>query len=354
MKKLFILLLISLSTYSQEYTKIKVSTSGTFGDYGKVFTNNNTMGSYCFIVANNKTGIGGYFNNANSGIASIFNSETASTGDLIQFTKNGLLKTKIDQNGLITTQAATTADQVVIKSQLDLKANDNAVVHLTGNETITGTKTFLNTPVLPVLVAQNTGGGSGFVSNSDGAGDALVATTTSTGSAYVANGKPTSSGYNYVGQNDGVINFTVDKTGLLRTPVINISTAPAQSAGDYELLTRNKSTGVVEKTSDLVSQITITTATSITTATLGTSGYSQKGRNVIIDNGANAINLTVNGGTDFVSSYLKHGSAAITFVQGSGRTLIQVSGTAVLNGVVGSTATISSVGTTDYLIISNR
>jgi hypothetical protein len=100
-------------------------------------------------------------------------------------------------------------------------------------------------------------------------------------------------------------------------------------------------------------QITITTAVSITTDTLGNAGKAQKEKNVIIDNGVNAINITVNGGIDFMASYLKHGTGAITFVQGAGRTLTQVDATAVLSGVVGSTATISSVGTIDYLRISN-
>lgn len=102
-----------------------------------------------------------------------------------------------------------------------------------------------------------------------------------------------------------------------------------------------------------VPQITITTSVSITTDTLDASSYSQKGRNVVVDNSTNAINITVNGGTGFCASYVKHGTGAITFVQGSGRTLTQVDGTAVLNGAVGSTATISSVGTKDYLRISN-
>jgi hypothetical protein len=101
------------------------------------------------------------------------------------------------------------------------------------------------------------------------------------------------------------------------------------------------------------SQITITTTASITTGTTASNGYGQSGKNVIIDNGSNAINITVNGGTDFVASYVKHGTASITFVAGSGRTLIQVDTTAVLNGAVGSTATISSILTTDYLRISN-
>ena len=101
------------------------------------------------------------------------------------------------------------------------------------------------------------------------------------------------------------------------------------------------------------SQITITTSTSITTDTLDTNGKKQLGKNVIINNGTSAINITVNGGTDFNASYLKHGTGAITFVQASGRTLVQVSATATLNGAAGSTATISSIGNTDYLRISN-
>ena len=102
------------------------------------------------------------------------------------------------------------------------------------------------------------------------------------------------------------------------------------------------------------SQITITTAVSITTDTTS-GGLGQSGKNTVVDNGVNAINITVNGGVNFVASYIKHGTGAITFVQGTGRTLVQVDSTAgnVLDGSVGSTATISSIGTTDYLRISN-
>jgi hypothetical protein len=49
--------------------------------------------------------------------------------------------------------------------------------------------------------------------------------------------------------------------------------------------------------------------------------------------------------------HVKHGSGVITFVQGSGRTLIQVDATAVFNGA--ATAAISSVGLVDYPRISN-
>jgi hypothetical protein len=111
--------------------------------------------------------------------------------------------------------------------------------------------------------------------------------------------------------------------------------------------------GLALKANNDPAQIIITTTVSITTDTLGNLGKTQKEKNVIIDNGVNAINITVNGGTNFLASYLKHGTGAITFIAGAGRTLALVDGTAVLNGIVGSTASISSVGTKDYLRISN-
>lgn len=100
--------------------------------------------------------------------------------------------------------------------------------------------------------------------------------------------------------------------------------------------------------------ITITTSSSIDTDTTG-SGYSQHGRNTKISNGANAINLTVqtSSNSDFVASYTKIGSSNITFVAGSGATLVQLSGTAVLSGAVGSTACLTRNGNIYYLQITN-
>lgn len=100
-------------------------------------------------------------------------------------------------------------------------------------------------------------------------------------------------------------------------------------------------------------QIVITTSVDITTNTLGGNGRGQNAKNVVLDNGVNDINLSVNTSDNFLASYLKKGIGAITFVQGAGRSLIEVDGTNILNGVAGSTASISSIGTTDYLRISN-
>jgi hypothetical protein len=64
---------------------------------------------------------------------------------------------------------------------------------------------------------------------------------------------------------------------------------------------------------------------SITTDTLGDLGKLKKGKNIIINNGANAINITVNGGTNFNSSY-----QVLLHFSRSGRTLVQTDGTNVL------------------------
>jgi hypothetical protein len=128
--------------------------------------------------------------------------------------------------------------------------------------------------------------------------------------------------------------YNASATGVAKTPFTI----------DYNKVTVN---------ADLVAttKITITTSVSITTSTLDANGYGQDGKHVVIDNGVNVINLTCNGGV--TTSYGKTGTGAITFVQGSGRTLVQLSGTAVFNGIAGSTATLWSNGTTDYLSINN-
>ena len=101
-------------------------------------------------------------------------------------------------------------------------------------------------------------------------------------------------------------------------------------------------------------QITINTgANNITTDTVDAAGLQQHGRNVIINNGLNPINITVKGGINNIITYTKFGTGEISFVQGQGRTLTQVDGTALLNGAVGSTATLVSIGTIDLLRISN-
>ena len=105
-----------------------------------------------------------------------------------------------------------------------------------------------------------------------------------------------------------------------------------------------------------VHSIIIATSSNITTSTTNLNGYGQHGRNTIIDNGSTPISLTCLTASNsfFVSSYTKLGSAPISFVAGSGVTLVQVDGTHVLNGITGSTACLTRNSNTYYLQISNR
>lgn len=106
-------------------------------------------------------------------------------------------------------------------------------------------------------------------------------------------------------------------------------------------------------TSLALEQITITTAISISTETTDVSGNIQGNRFVVIDNGINNINYTINGTVNKPRTFAKLGTGTITFVQGPGRTLVLLTGISVLNGIVGSTAGLYSVGLTDFLAITN-
>jgi hypothetical protein len=160
--------------------------------------------------------------------------------------------------------------------------------------------------------------------------------------------------HQYGGQNTSLyIDGETDKVIIEGTQnkFAGLGTSLITGQKNFEFPNKN---GTLALISDLVElntpQIVITTTVSISTSTLDINGYSQYGKNVIIDNGTNNINIVVNG---TVTSYLKHGTGTITFVSSGGRTLVNVDSTNVLNGAVGSTAIISSIGTIDYLRISN-
>jgi len=128
---------------------------------------------------------------------------------------------------------------------------------------------------------------------------------------------------------------------------------------DTQVLTYESATGLWKNKPSAggggssIIQITITTSTNITTATTATDfpGEGQNGKNVILDNGATAIQINCLGGV--TATYAKFGAGAVTFTAGAGRTLQLVDGTAVFNGVPGSTASLWSVGLIDYLRVSN-
>lgn len=110
----------------------------SYAEYGRVFINNGV--NKCLNLFNKNTGIGLYFENFSTGVLSVYNSITASTGDLLQFKKNSVITTKIDHNGMITTPPATLSNQVVVKSQLstqyEVGTNSNVLDVWMDNEVI--------------------------------------------------------------------------------------------------------------------------------------------------------------------------------------------------------------------------
>lgn len=148
--------------------------------------------------------------------------------------------------------------------------------------------------------------------------------------------------------NNEIIKYQVSDTGQL-----------------FELNLRGRSFGVgqiaitdsdvIEVSSGVVNTITINTAVSVDTNTT-VSGKGQQGKNVKISNGATAINLTClsTSNADFVASYTKIGTSTITFLAGTGATLVVMGGgLAVLNGAIGSSALLTRHGNTYYLQLNN-
>lgn len=174
------------------------------------------------VIGYDATGLG-------SNTTVIGNSSTTTTALYGRVLANKIVDNGIDDgqfNGTISHAAAITANQGVIKSQLDLKANDTDVVKLTGAQTLTDApKTFntsvANAPAIKVnntssgygISVSNTSSGSGLYSQNDFNGNAIFASNTSSGNGIVSNTTSTGTGFNFIGRNAGTNTFTVDKFG---------------------------------------------------------------------------------------------------------------------------------------------
>lgn len=109
----------------------------------------------------------------------------------------------------------TLSDQTDLQSALDLKADDNSVVHLTGNESIAGIKTFTSFPITPTAApdadyevankkyVDDNGGGSPGGSNNQ--------VQINSGGTFFADDQLIMSGGKYLSVGGGI-----DKTGVLR------------------------------------------------------------------------------------------------------------------------------------------
>ena len=103
-----------------------------------------------------------------------------------------------------------------------------------------------------------------------------------------------------------------------------------------------------------IPQVIFNTITDISASTLDQNGNNQIGKNVVISNGTFDINYKLDVSSGFVATYLKVGTGIVTFTANVGRTLVLVDGISSITGVPGSSATVSSVGTVDYVRITNK
>lgn len=94
------------------------------------------------------------------------------------------------------------------------------------------------------------------------------------------------------------------------------------------------------------------TSTNITTSQL-IDTHSQNGKHVMLLNGTNDLTVTIDSADGFCATYQKTGAGKITFVAGTNKALVQVDGTNIIDGKVGSSATVSIVGNTIYLRVAN-
>jgi hypothetical protein len=218
----------------------------------------------------------------------------------------------------------------------------------------TATQTALNVKGTVASVAALTLGTSGTDLSStvaDGTTNPVITLNVPNASA-TARGVVTTGTQTFAGAKTFSNNITAS-ANIIGTNTPDISNA------SYSIIIRNASTGVFEKLGattiqPLIYNILITSAVGITTQTLGTNGgldYSQDGRNVMIDNGSTAIQVTAtNASSSFIASYTKLGTGIITFA--SSPVPIAPYGTQ-LNGNPGSTALLTKNGTTVYLLVNN-
>jgi len=132
--------LVPLATATQK--GLVSTTTQTFAG-AKTILNDNAGLAALSVENNTGKGISAYGGN---GVAAQFIADGGT--DIVTF-ENGGVVSKIQSDGKITATAGTASTDVVVKSQLDLKANDASVVHLTDSETIAGIKTFSSNIIIP-------------------------------------------------------------------------------------------------------------------------------------------------------------------------------------------------------------
>lgn len=143
--------------------------------------------------------------------------------------------------GTPTAPAPSTTTGIANKGYVDgaIATADAGNVKLTGNQSITGQKTLVNSTgtgsalIVSVLGSGNAlrafsnNIGTAISAESSSSGSPILATSTGVANNIVSNVSTAGTGFNYVGQNNGTNTYTVDKIGTTTATSFINSTAPA-------------------------------------------------------------------------------------------------------------------------------
>lgn len=200
-------------------TGVGVILNNYSGGYGMA-SNNDGAGQG--IVANNtNTGIGLYDTNTgtgtgfkcvnySSGDGIVSNGDALSTGYVYIGQDGGFNTFTVNKEGDISSNSLIVANTI---NGIDA----SSLMALNTPQTVTKTKTF------------NTGDNSeGIILESNSIGPAFFLENYSSGGAIIVNSNASSTGYNYVGQDDNDLTFSVDKKGLItsKATAADILTTP--------------------------------------------------------------------------------------------------------------------------------
>ncbi|KAF2337222.1 beta strand repeat-containing protein [Flavobacterium daemonense] len=248
---------ISLTNAGSSGSQVLI-TNSTGGGRGAVFQSNN--GSIAaavensgagsgFYISNISTGRGATFDNVSTGALTILNSQTASTGDLLRFTKNGATTTYFDQNGLFNASNTTTTQTT---GALLVNSATGASQVLTVSNTSGGRGILLtNGSTGTGLVTANNGAGIGLYVNNVSTGVGYQSDNQTTGALMSLNSVSSSTGDLLTFRKNSVLTTKFDQNGLMTSTntgtTLNTGIALTNNGttvNGHSLKVTNTSTGV--------------------------------------------------------------------------------------------------------------
>jgi hypothetical protein len=179
-----------------------------------------SAGSYDFLTRNVSTGIVESIPSSSlTGFLTTTTSQSGLTG-IKSWTNTGT--TQI--NGLSLTNSATNAGV------------GSGVLTLTNTSTGNGS-TYANQSTGTTLYINNNAGGYGLRVSNASTGKGITVENVSSGAGIVSNANSGATGFNFVGQDNSINTFTVNKDGLVSLGTFTVATLPTPSGTAYATVT---------------------------------------------------------------------------------------------------------------------